>query len=96
MPNLSRDAKRKYAIILALEMLDKPNLQDIVEKTLIPAGTVKRQLTSIREEFRLHILFIRDASSPEGANGYYSLECWGILDREAFLSHFGAANIIKD
>ncbi|CAM4137462.1 helix-turn-helix domain-containing protein [Vreelandella rituensis] len=93
MPNLSRDAKRKYAIIHALEVLDKPNLQDIVEETAIPAGTVKRQLTSIREEFRLHILFIRDASSPEGANGYYSLESWGILDREAFLSHFGSSKV---
>ncbi|AJY53009.1 MULTISPECIES: helix-turn-helix domain-containing protein [Halomonadaceae] len=89
MTSLSRDTQRKYDIIRAIDHMDRPSLQDISEATGIPAGTVKRQLTSIREEFKVKILFIRDPSSPEGAMGYYSLEGWGILDPNSFREHFG-------
>ncbi|SFI01353.1 helix-turn-helix domain-containing protein [Modicisalibacter xianhensis] len=89
MPNLSRDTQRKYAIIRAIDHMERPSLQDIADATGIPAGTVKRQLTSIREEFKVKILFIRDPSSPEGALGYYALEGWGILDPASFREHFG-------
>lgn len=89
MPSLSRDTQRKYDIIRAIDHMDRPSLQDIAEATDIPAGTVKRQLTSIREEFKVKILFIRDPSSPEGAMGYYALESWGILDPDSFYKHFG-------
>lgn len=89
MPNLSRDTQRKYAIIRAIDHMERPSLQDIANATGIPAGTVKRQLTSIREEFKVKILFIRDPSSPEGALGYYALEGWGILDPASFREHFG-------
>ncbi|MCG7602053.1 helix-turn-helix domain-containing protein [Halomonas sp. McH1-25] len=87
--NLSRDTQRKYAIILALSQLDKPSLQDIAQQTCIPAGTVKRQLTAIRNEFKLRILFIRDAAESESANGFYALDDWGILNRDEFLRYFG-------
>ena len=89
MPSLSRDTQRKYAILRAIDTMERPSLQDIASETGIPAGTVKRQLTSIREELKVKILFIRDPSSPEGANGYYSLEGWGILDPSSFRNHFG-------
>ena len=89
MSTLPRDTERKYAIIRAIDTLERPTLQDIAGETGIPAGSVKRQLTSIRQEFKGKIFFIRDPGSPEGANGYYALEGWGILDRDAFLRHFG-------
>jgi hypothetical protein len=89
MPSLSRDTQRKYAIIRAIDHMERPSLQDIADATGIPAGTVKRQLTSIREEFKVKILFIRDPSSPESAMGYYALEGWGILDSASFREHFG-------
>lgn len=89
--NLSRDTLRKFAIIRALEELEKPSLQNISEETDIPVGTVKRQLTAIRTEFKVHILFIRDPTEPRGASGYYSLVDWGIIDRDEFLRHFGGA-----
>lgn len=91
MQTLSRDTHRKFAIISTIDKQDRPSLQDIVDATGIPGGTVKRQLTSIRLEFKIKILFIRDPSSPEGANGYYALEDWGVLDPESFRAHFGSA-----
>lgn len=87
--NLSRDTHRKYAIIIALAELEKPTLQDIAQQTCIPIGTVKRQLTAIRNEFKLRILFIRDAAESQSASGFYALDDWGVLDREKFLRHFG-------
>ena len=58
MPSLSRDTQRKYAILRAIDTMERPSLQDIASETGIPAGTVKRQLTSIREELKVKILFI--------------------------------------
>lgn len=90
MGNLSRDTQRKYAIIMALAELDKPTLQDIAQQTSIPVGTVKRQLTAIRSEFKVRILFIRDAAESQSASGFYALDDWGVLNQEEFLRHFGS------
>ena len=45
MSTLPRDTERKYAIIRAIDTLERPTLQDIAGETGIPAGSVKRQLT---------------------------------------------------
>ena len=40
MPSLSRDTQRKYAILRAIDTMERPSLQDIASETGIPAGTV--------------------------------------------------------
>lgn len=88
--SLSKDMRRKYAIINALSTLEKPSLRDLQHRTQIPESTLKRQLKLLRAEFAMSILFVREANGVPGASGYYLLTDWGILDRSAFMRNFGA------
>ncbi|MGL4734478.1 MAG: helix-turn-helix domain-containing protein [Enterovibrio sp.] len=80
---------RKFALVNALSKTEKPTLQDLHKATNIPESTIKRQLSSLRDEFGMDILFVRNPRVERGATGYYMLTNWGILNRSSFLSRYG-------
>ncbi|MGL5336208.1 MAG: helix-turn-helix domain-containing protein, partial [Enterovibrio sp.] len=86
---ISQDMMRKFALVNALSKTEKPSLQDLHEMTNIPQSTIKRQLSALREEFGMDILFVRKSSAERGAAGYYMLINWGILNRSSFLNRYG-------
>ncbi|MGL5250219.1 MAG: helix-turn-helix domain-containing protein [Vibrionaceae bacterium] len=86
---ISQDMMRKFALVNALSKTEKPTLQDLHKATNIPESTIKRQLSSLRDEFGMDILFVRKPSGERGATGYYMLTNWGILNRSSFLSRYG-------
>ncbi|AIJ10657.1 Hypothetical protein ETEE_p1066 (plasmid) [Edwardsiella anguillarum ET080813] len=86
---ISQDMKRKFALVNALSKAEKPSLQDLHKFTDIPESTIKRQLSSLRDEFGMNILFVRESTGERGATGYYILTDWGILDRKAFITRYG-------
>lgn len=87
--NISRDMKRKFALVVALSKADRPSLHDLHKETSIPESTIKRQLSALRNEFGLDISFVREATGERGAAGYYMLTGWGILSKSAFLDRYG-------
>jgi hypothetical protein len=89
---ISRDIKRKFELVNALSKKNRPSLNDLHLETGIPESTIKRQISALREEFGMEILFIRGARGAPGepgTAGYYMLTNWGILERAAFLSRYG-------
>ena len=86
---VSRDMQRKFSLINALEKIEKPSLSDLHKETKIPESTIKRQISAIRVEFGVSILFVRESVGERGATGYYILTDWGILDRSSFLNRYG-------
>lgn len=89
---ISRDIQRKFELANALSKKGKPSLNDLHLETGIPASTLKRQISALREEFGMEILFVRGARGAPGepgSSGYYILMDWGILDRDAFLKRYG-------
>ncbi|MFC6674057.1 helix-turn-helix domain-containing protein [Marinobacterium aestuariivivens] len=85
---ISNDMKRKFDLINVLSRSEKPSLHDLHQATKIPESTIKRQLSAIRSEFGMKVLFIRDTGGERGATGYYILTDWGIIDRDAFFKHY--------
>ena len=86
---ISQDMKRKFALVNALSKTEKPSLQDLHKATEIPESTIKRQLSALRDECGMNILFVRESTGERGATGYYMLTDWGILDRSSFLNRYG-------
>ncbi|MEG3383943.1 helix-turn-helix domain-containing protein [Salmonella enterica] len=74
---ISQDMKRKFALVNALSKTEKPSLQDLHKATNIPESTIKRQLSALRDEFGMNILFVRESTGERGATGYYMLTDWG-------------------
>lgn len=85
---ISKDMKRKFDLINVLSKTHKPSLHVLHRETKIPESTIKRQLATIRAEFGMRILFIRDSDGERGASGYYMLTDWGIIDRDEFIKHY--------
>lgn len=85
---VSNDMKRKFDLINMLSKTEKPSLHDLHQATRIPESTIKRQLSAIRTEFGMKILFVRETGGERGATGYYMLTDWGIIDREEFIKHY--------
>ena len=80
--------KRKFDLINALSRTEKPSIHDLQAATNIPESTIKRQLASIRKEFGMRILFVRDSGRDRDATGYYMLTHWGIFDRHEFMKYY--------
>ncbi|MBS9424192.1 helix-turn-helix domain-containing protein [Photorhabdus caribbeanensis] len=85
---ISRDMKRKFALVNALSKMEKPSLLGLHKATKIPESTIKRQLSTLRYEFGMSILFVRESTGERGATGYYMLTDWGIIDRSSFLNRY--------
>lgn len=85
---ISQDMKRKFDLVHVLSRRDKPSLQDLHKETNIPESTIKRQLSTLRIEFGMTILFVRESNGERGAVGYYMLTDWGILDRTSFIEWY--------
>ncbi|MEK6162089.1 helix-turn-helix domain-containing protein [Vibrio cholerae] len=84
---ISQDMKRKFALVNALSKTEKPSLQDLHKATNIPESTIKRQLSALRDEFGMNILFVRESTERTRCHlSYYMLTDWGILDRSSFLN----------
>lgn len=80
---ISQDMKRKFALVNALSKTEKPSLQDLHKATNIPESTIKRQLSALRDEFGMNILFVRESTGERGATGYYMLTDWDL--RQVFV-----------
>lgn len=85
--NISKDIKRKYDLIYHLSTADKPTLRDLESLTKIPSSTIKRQLKSLRLEFGVKVVFVRDVNA-RGMSGHYVLTNWGVFDRRSFLQFY--------
>jgi len=85
---ISRELKRKFALILALSKLTKPDLNALYCETEIPKVTLKRYLSELRSEFKLTINYIRESKGIRGATGHYELSNWGIIDKKNFLEFY--------
>lgn len=85
---LPTDVQRKFDIIGALARLEKPGLTELHQATSIPKTTIKRQIASLRSDFGLRILYVRDPGHGRGATGYYVLEDWGVISEPGFWKHY--------
>lgn len=65
---ISQDMKRKFALVNALSKTEKPSLQDLHKATEIPESTIKRQLSALRDEFGMNILFVRESTGERGGH----------------------------
>ena len=84
---------RKFAIIAAVATLHRPNLRDIEKATGIPGISIRRNIMSIRKEFGMDLLFVREAKEPGknagiGKHGFYTIQRWGILNQKDFLEKY--------
>lgn len=86
---MSRNMARKFVLINALAKMDKPSLQDLSIATQISQSTIKRQISTLRNDFAMNILFVRELTGKAGTTGYYMLMDWGIFDRSSFLTRYG-------
>jgi hypothetical protein len=86
---ISQDMKRKFTLVNSLSKMEKPSLQELHKATEIPESTIKKQLSALRNEFGMSILFVRESTGERGMTGYYMLSDWGILDRSSFLNRYG-------
>ncbi|MGB1320173.1 MAG: helix-turn-helix domain-containing protein [Vibrio gallaecicus] len=86
--SISKDMKRKFDLINALSRIQRPSLHSLHQTTKIPESTIKRQLASIRTEFGMRILFVRESGGERGTSGYYMLTNWGVIDRDEFFKHY--------
>tara|TARA_B100001059_G_C17839759_1_gene591359 strand:+ start:16666 stop:16962 length:297 start_codon:yes stop_codon:yes gene_type:complete len=86
--SISKDMKRKFDLINALSRTKRPSLHTLHQATKIPESTIKRQLASIRTEFGMRILFVRESGGERGTSGYYMLTNWGVIDRDEFFKHY--------
>lgn len=69
--------EKKICFGECLSKTEKPSLQDLHKATNIPESTIKRQLSALRDEFGMNILFVRESTGERGATGYYMLTDWG-------------------
>ena len=88
--SISQDTQKKYEILSAMALLNKPTLADIVHATGIASSTVKRQIGLLRKEYRMDLQFIREATGKRGKSGYYIIVDWGIINPKEFLKEFGS------
>jgi len=86
---LSNPCRRRYALVNALAELKEPTMSDLHRQTGIPETTIRRLMTTLRQELAIDLRYIHPVSSTPSGSGYYELRSWGILDAKAFRRTFG-------
>ena len=91
---LSSDLEKKFRILAALSVLNRPTLADLTEATGVPGVTIGRHITQIKRCFIIDIEFYRtSASNKRGVTGYYRIVNWGgLLNEQEFLLRFKDIN----
>lgn len=84
---IPNDLRRKYDLIYHLYKAEKPTLRDLEALTGIPQSTIKRQLKTLKSEYGVKVLFIRDVHA-RGMSGYYVMSSWGVFDRRELLQFY--------
>ena len=77
---MAGDLKRKFSVILALNELDAPTIEDLHNHTSIPTPSLRRHLKALESELFMSIKKARKANVT-----HYILQGWGVLDRDMFL-----------
>lgn len=86
---LSNLCRRRYALVNALAELKEPTMSDLHRQTGIPETTIRRLMTTLRQELAIDLRYIHPVSTSPSESGYYELRSWGILDAKAFRRTFG-------
>lgn len=74
-------------LLSAMCKLNKPSLHDLAQETGMPEITIKRQMSILRNTFKMDIVFIT-IKGAHGRQGYYQITSWGIIDNRAFIGHY--------
>lgn len=64
-------------------------MTDLRRQTGIPETTIRRLMTTLRQELAIDLRYIHPVSTTPSGSGYYELRSWGILDAKAFRTTFG-------
>ncbi|PXX95809.1 helix-turn-helix domain-containing protein [Halomonas sp. LBP4] len=86
---LSNPCRRRYALVNALAELKEPTMSDLHRHTGIPETTIRRLMTTLRQELAIDLRYIHPVSTTPSGSGYYELRNWGVLDAKAFRRTFG-------
>lgn len=82
-----KEIDKKFSVMCELCRQHQPNLNDLAESTGFPAITVKRQVIALRTKYKMDVEFVR-LDRGVGMQGYYQVNDWGIIDKEAFFKHY--------
>lgn len=64
-------------------------MADLHQHTGIPETTIRRLMTTLRQELAVDLRYIHPVSTTPSGSGYYELRSWGVLDAKAFRRTFG-------
>lgn len=64
-----------------------------MDSTNLPEATLKRIIRTLREDYDMEVVFVRDSSvapisaesGKRGRYGFYEIQTWGILDPDRVL-----------
>lgn len=64
-----------------------------MEATKLPEATLKRTIKTLRDDYDMEVVFVRDSSvAPMGAQsgkrgryGFYEIQTWGVLNQARIL-----------
>lgn len=82
---LSKDMTRKVKILKALNSIDNPSLTELAKVTKIPRVSVQRQISDLRKNYKMKIVYIR-LPSVSWEKGHYEIQHWGVFDKDVILS----------
>ncbi|MDU7589188.1 MAG: helix-turn-helix domain-containing protein [Acidovorax sp.] len=86
----SRDMTRKLSVICAISCIHRPDMRRLMDETKIPETTLKRIIKSLRDDYAMDIVFVRDSSAAptdaqggkRGRYGYYAINEWGLFSKD--------------
>lgn len=77
----ARKFGRALNLLIALERLEKPTIDSLVEKTRLPGRSIHSMIDRLSREY-----FVVIKRFNGRRYGYYKVADWGILDRERILA----------
>jgi hypothetical protein len=80
----ARSFSRVCGVLVALERLEKPDLQSLVDKTDIPRRSILGIFDRLQREY--HVVIERQMGRRYG---FYRVLDWGVLNRERILESQG-------
>ena len=79
---VSRHFERCELVLVAIDNLEKPTLDDIVNEAGIPQRTMQAIFRRLEDQHRVVIERVNGRR-----HGYYKIADWGNLDRSRVISH---------
>ncbi|ABO22857.1 helix-turn-helix domain-containing protein [Shewanella loihica] len=80
----ARSFGRVLSLLVAVERLEKPNLDALVERTNLPGRSIHAMIGKLHKDY-----FVVIERQNGRRFGYYKVVDWGVLDRDRILKMVG-------